>query len=100
MPIKDKMSKKVITIHDVARHAGVSSMTVSRVINKTVNVRTHLKDRVEASLKELNYSMNMAAHSTRAGLSGIRIGILYSNPSSSYLNEVMLGGLEEASRLG
>ncbi len=89
-----------VTIHDVARHAGVSSMTVSRVINRTVNVREPLRQKVMASIKALDYTMNMAAHSTRAGMGGMRIGILYSNPSAAYLNEVMLGGLEQSSRLG
>lgn len=90
----------MVTIHDVARHAGVSSMTVSRVINKNVNVREPLRERVLASIKALNYTMNMAARSTRAGMGGVRIGVLYSHPSASYLNEVMLGGLEQASKLG
>jgi LacI family transcriptional regulator len=89
-----------VTIHDVARLAGVSSMTVSRVINKTVNVREPLREKVVAAIEALNYSINVAARSTRAGVGGIRIGILYSHPSASYLNEIMLGGLEHASRLG
>jgi len=89
-----------VTIHDVAAHAGVGSMTVSRVINQNVRVSDALRAKVMASIKALNYSVNMAARSTRSGMGGVRIGILYSNPSSSYLNEVMLGGLEQSSRLG
>ena len=69
-------STKVVTIHDVARHAGVSSMTVSRVINQSANVRPHLRDKVLASVKALDYRTNLAARSTRSGLGGIRIGIL------------------------
>lgn len=75
-------------------------MTVSRVINQNVKVSEPLRAKVMASIKALNYSMNMAARSTRSGMGGVRIGVLYSNPSSSYLNEVMLGGLEQSSRLG
>lgn len=93
-------ASQAVTIHDVARHAGVSSMTVSRVINKNVNVREPLRERVMASIKALNYTMNMAARSTRSGMGGVRIGILYSHPSASYLNEIMLGGLEQSSKLG
>ncbi len=89
-----------VTIHDVARHAGVSSMTVSRVINRNVNVRGPLRERVLASIAALNYTMNMAAHSTRSGRVSARIGILYSNPSAAYLNEVMLGGLEQSAKSG
>ena len=88
------------TIQDVARHAGVSYMSVSRVLNDKANVSEALREKVMRSVNALNYSMNMAAHSTRAGTGGIRIGILYSNPSASYLNEMLLGGLEQSSRLG
>ena len=93
-------SDQTTTIHDVARHAGVSSMTVSRVINENVKVSEGLRAKVMTSISALNYSMNMAARSTRSGMGSVRIGVLYSNPSSSYLNEIMLGGLEQSSRLG
>ena len=75
-------------------------MTVSRVLNQNVPVSDALRTKVMASVKALNYSLNMAARSTRSGMGGVRIGVLYSNPSSSYLNEIMLGGLEQSSRLG
>lgn len=95
-----RQANKAVTIHDVARHAGVSSMTVSRAINGTKYVRPALKEKVLASVKALNYTVNVAARSTRIGGGSVRIGILYSNPSASYLNEIMLGGLEQSSRLG
>ena len=71
---------RTVTIHDVARHAGVSPMTVSRVISRKVNVREPLKGKVLASIKALNYTVNEAARSTRAGSTKVSIGILYSNP--------------------
>lgn len=95
-----KKAPKTVTIHDVARHAGVSSMTVSRTISGTKFVRPNLREKVLASIKALNYSINQSARNTRAGTTGPRIGILYSNPSPSYLNEIMLGGLQQSSRSG
>jgi len=95
-----KNTSKVVTIHDVARHAGVSSMTVSRTINGTKYVRPDLREKVQASIKALNYTVNQSARNTRVGSTGPRIGILYSNPSPSYLNEIMLGGLQQSSRSG
>lgn len=89
-----------VTIYDVAKHAEVSPMTVSRVINNNVPVRAHLRERVNASIKALNYTVNQAARSTRSRAAAMQIGILYSHPSASYLNEIMLGGLEQASKLG
>ncbi len=40
---------------DVARHAGVSPATVSRVLNNTAPVRPSVRERVLASLKSLDY---------------------------------------------
>ena len=91
---------RTVTIHDVARHAGVSPMTVSRVISRKVNVREPLKGKVLASIKALNYTVNEAARSTRAGSTKVSIGILYSNPSAGYLNQILLGALEEITRAG
>lgn len=99
--VKIKQNKtKTVTIHDVARHAGVSSMTVSRTINGTKYVRPDLREKVLASIKALNYTVNQSARNTRVGSTGPRIGILYSNPSPSYLNEIMLGGLQQSRSSG
>ena len=97
---KNAKGSAVVTIHDVARQAGVSPMTVSRVINKNVNVREPTKAKVLAAIKSLNYSINTAAQSTRSGQGRVRIGILYSNPSAAFLNEILVGGFDESSRLG
>jgi LacI family transcriptional regulator len=88
-----------VTIHDVARHAGVGSMTVSRVIRGGVNVSPPMRARVEAAIRTLNYQVNVAARATRSRSAAARIGILYSNPSASYLSEIMVGGLEQSSKL-
>ena len=89
----------VVTIHDVARHAGVSPMTVSRVINAETNVREETRARVAASVKALRYSPNQAARSL-ASADAIHIGLLYANPSAAYLSEFLLGSLEQSSLSG
>ena len=86
------------TISDVARAAGVSLMTVSRVINNEANVRPVTREKVEAAIAQLNYAPNPAARSL-AGAAQIRIGMLYSNPSQGFLSEFLLGTLDQASRL-
>jgi LacI family transcriptional regulator len=94
-----RRSGRVVTIHDVARHAGVSPMTVSRVINAENNVREETRAKVAASIQALRYSPNQAARSL-ASADTTHIGILYSNPSAAYLSEFLLGSLEQASLLG
>ena len=85
------------TITDVALHAGVSPMTVSRVINGEQVVRAATREKVETAIAALNYAPSAAARSL-AGGDELRIGLLYSNPSSSYLSEFLVGSLDQASR--
>ena len=48
-------------LEDVAHHAGVSTATVSRVLNQPDLVRRTLRDRVEASINDLGYVAHGAA---------------------------------------
>lgn len=84
------------TMHDVARLAGVSSMTVSRVMNGKLSVRKDTREKVEAAVAALNYAPNQAARRL-AGAKPIRVGFLYSNPSAGYLSEFLVGLLNQAS---
>lgn len=86
------------TVNDVARLAQCSPMTVSRVINGGSGVRENTRLAVEAAIKELDYAPNKAARSL-AGASQIRLALLYVNPSAAYLSELLIGGLDAASRL-
>src|SRR5512133_567345 len=54
------------TIHDVARQAGVSPVTVSRVINGVNNVNSSTRQKVEQAIKDLGYVPNLAARSLRS----------------------------------
>jgi LacI family transcriptional regulator len=84
------------TISDVARLANCSPMTVSRVINGERSVREQTRHAVLDAIRELNYQPNRAARRL-AGTDQARIALLYSNPSASYLSELLMGGLEQAS---
>lgn len=89
---------QAVTVHDVARHAGVSSMTVSRVVNRSESVREDMRERVLAAIEELNYVPNLAARAARSG--AVRIGALFSNPNSSNLGNFLIGAFTESGRLG
>ncbi len=54
------------TIHDVAQRAGVSPITVSRVINHSGYASQDTRDRVEAAVAELGYVPNRLARSLRS----------------------------------
>lgn len=55
------MKSKSATLEDVARHAGVSYQTVSRVLNKSANVSKATRSKVEKSIEELRYVPNRLA---------------------------------------
>ena len=88
-----------ITIDDVAAHAGVSAMTVSRVVNGNPRVSQETRDRVNLAIDALNYVPNVAARRLAAGDS-IGIGLIFDNPSAAFFGDVIIGALEECSRAG
>lgn len=85
------------TISDVATRAGVSPMTVSRVINSEGNVRAETRKRVEAAIAALNYAPSAAARML-AGGDEYRLGVLHTNTSLFYFSEFLVGCLDQASR--
>jgi DNA-binding LacI/PurR family transcriptional regulator len=58
-------------MQDVARHAGVSVMTVSNVVNEHPHVRETTRERVLAAIDELGYRVNTTARSLRQGRTGV-----------------------------
>lgn len=86
-----------ISITDVARHAGVSIKTVSRVINREPNVRVDTRERVESAIATLKYTPNPFARSL-AGNRAFVVGLLYDNPSSSYVIDIQRGALNVCRR--
>ena len=94
-----RRGRNVVTMHEVAEHAGVSPMTVSRVISGDANVKPETRKRVEAAIKHFGYSPNLAARNL-ARAATVHIGLLYNNPSAAYLNELLVGVLEQSRRAG
>ena len=94
-----RRSRNAVTMHEVAKHVGVSPMTVSRVLSGDANVKEDTRLRVQAAVKELGYSPNVAARNL-ARAAAVHIGLLYNNPSAAYLNELLVGVLEQSSHAG
>ncbi|HZV58440.1 MAG TPA: LacI family DNA-binding transcriptional regulator [Sphingobium sp.] len=84
-------------MRDVAARVGVSAMSVSRVLNGADNVSEDLRRRVLAAVQALGYRTNLAARSLKTG-DQLRLGLIYDNPSSGYLTELLLGSLDAARR--
>lgn len=80
------------TIIDVAKQAGVSIKTVSRVMNNASNVRQATADRVREAMSALNYAPSKAARELRSGRSR-SIGMLFSDPSSGFQAKLHHGAL-------
>ncbi|WP_313801379.1 LacI family DNA-binding transcriptional regulator [Sphingobium sp.] len=90
--------RKLPTIRDVAARAGVSVMTVSRVVNKQSWVSPQTRAKVEKAIGDLNYAPNATARAL-AGGDDRRVALLYRNTTTSaYLGELLLGGLDEAAK--
>lgn len=88
---------RAVTIDEVAVLADVSPMTVSRVINGQGKVRDSTREKVMRAVKKLGYTPNLAA-SSLAAAQHTRIGLIYTNPSSAYLRELLVGALGGAAR--
>ena len=88
---------RAVTIDEVALLAGVSPMTVSRVVNGQGKVRDSTRENVMRAVRELGYTPNLAA-SSLAAAQHTRIALIYTNPSSAYLRELLVGALSGAAR--
>lgn len=88
--------KKAATINDVARKAGVSYQTVSRVINNHPSVKEATRKRVTEAIRSLKYQPSSVARSLvmqRSNLIGVvSFGTLHFGPSQ------MLSNIEQAAR--
>ncbi|HMO55947.1 MAG TPA: substrate-binding domain-containing protein [Roseiflexaceae bacterium] len=85
-----RMSQQPITITDIAREAGVSPSTVSRVLNGTVPVAEAKRDAVLAVVKRLRYRPSAIAQGLVRGRTDA-IGVLTQSVASPFYGEVLLG---------
>ena len=87
------------TIKDVARHAGVSLKTVSRVINHEAAVRTETREKVDRAIEQLGYRPDPSARSLRSTHS-YAIGLVYDNPNAHYVIGMQNGVLSACRERG
>lgn len=88
------------TITEVARRAGVSIKTVSRVMNNYEHISAKTREKVQLAMQELNYAPSSIARQMRMD-DQLSIGMLYGDPSSGYqarLNHAVLKACSDARR--
>jgi LacI family transcriptional regulator len=88
-----------ITQHDVARLAGVSAKTVSRVLNGARYVREDKRLKVQAAIDQLNYRPNMAAR-VLAGSKSYLLGLLLPTGARNYVDQLIRGALTHCQQTG
>jgi LacI family transcriptional regulator len=88
-----------VTIGDVARYAGVSTKTVSRVINDEPFVAESTRAKVVAAVRELDYAPNLSAQRLASGRSYV-LGLVFHNAAWNYINIVQRALLEKCREEG
>ncbi len=83
-----------VTIIDVAREAGVSYATVSRVINNKAHVKPDKRNAVLDAMERLGYVVNQQARSLAGGRSHI-VGLVVQNLGSTWMGAIVRGIDEE-----
>ncbi|MGW3347468.1 LacI family DNA-binding transcriptional regulator [Nonomuraea rubra] len=76
------------TMADVARQAGVSLKTVSRVVNQEPHVRASLQQRVQAAINALGYRRNEAAARLARGATMLTLGLVMENISNEFYSRL------------
>src|SRR5690349_17292130 len=79
-----------MNIKHVAQKAGVSTATVSRLINESARVNPRTADRIWRVIRELNYYPNTHARSLVSGRSRI-LGLIISDISNPFFPELVKG---------
>jgi transcriptional regulator with XRE-family HTH domain len=85
---------KNLTLEDIARRAGVSPATVSRVINDQVGARSNARAEVRRIIHETGFQAHAAASSLAARRTNV-LGLLYAAPANTVLTHPNLLNLAE-----
>ena len=93
----DPSAERAPNIRDVARLAGVSYQTVSRVLNDSPSLRPETRQRVLDVIDEIGYRPNQAARALVTSRSQ-SIGVLIATRAATYGVQTMLFAIETAAR--
>jgi LacI family transcriptional regulator len=86
----DARSPPPVTLEEVARRAGVSPSTVSRILNGTARVSESKRQAVERAIADLEYLPNVIARGLARGHT-MSVGVITQDISSAFYNETLKG---------
>ncbi len=89
------LAKLKVSIRDVAARAGVSTATVSHVVNGTRGSKPETRQRVLTAIQELGYSQNQAGRDLARGRSSL-LGLIISDIRNPFFPEVTAAFQEQA----
>jgi LacI family transcriptional regulator len=97
-PVAGQRKVRRATMNDVARLAGVSIKTVSRVVNDEPGVHPSTAERVLAAIDQLGFRRNLSARNLRRGSSTGTIGLVLEDVGNPFYSGVTRA-VEEIARL-
>jgi LacI family transcriptional regulator len=94
-----RTNRKTVTIQDVARTAGVSVSTVSRVLNDKDDVAYETYEKVQDVIQELGYTSSLAARSMRSRRTNV-VGLIIPDVGDPFSVQVLRGVNRAIAELG
>ncbi len=89
----------MVTLKDIAQRAGVSTATVSYVINNSPKISEATKERVNKIIEEMGYQSNILAQGLRSGRTGLA-GVIVEDIQAKHVPRIIDGINEAAERKG
>jgi len=96
--LSDKQPARRATVHDVARHAGVSLATVDRVLNRRPGVRPATAEKVESAIAALDFRRDLSA-SLLARARDLHVQFVLPDGRNEFMAN-LAGAIQRRARLG
>ncbi len=93
------LMKREATIKDVAFEAGVSPMTVSRVVNGKGNVKQSTSERIQKAISKVDYRPNIGARRLSGGQT-YQLLLIFDNPNVAWVGELLIGMMHACRHIG
>lgn len=91
---------KLVTLQEVAKHAGVSQTTASLAIRGKSNISEATRQRVFAAMQELGYVYDRGAANLRSKGSSSTVGLILPDLANPFYTELLIGIHQELNRYG